>query len=140
MVEVIAQFQNITTNISNLTNNNQVVLRGQLVDKHTRCQHYHSKLDIIAIKYKCCREYYPCFKCHQELAEHKSEIFNKFELYSSSPEKVILCGNCYSELTFKEYSGTKTVESDSCEIQHCIQCKSLFNPKCSLHYDIYFDL
>ena len=31
---------------------------GLTVDNQTRCQHYHSVLDIIAIKFKCCDKFY----------------------------------------------------------------------------------
>ncbi|KAK6464321.1 hypothetical protein DFJ63DRAFT_283969 [Scheffersomyces coipomensis] len=123
--------------------NNNISLKGKLIDKHTRCQHYYSKLDIIALKYKCCRVYYPCFQCHLELIDHNVEKFNVTDL--AMGEKVVLCGNCYSELTFKEYSEAKVKSSiseneDICYIQTCIKCNSQFNPNCSLHYELYFDL
>ena len=44
---------------------------GSLVDNETRCIHYHTFLDIIAIKFKCCEKYYPCYQCHNEqIAKH----------------------------------------------------------------------
>lgn len=33
-------------------------VHGISVDDKTRCEHYHSLLDIIAIKFKCCGKYY----------------------------------------------------------------------------------
>ena len=42
------------------------LIKGKPVDKQTRCEHYQSELDIIAIKFKCCNDYYPCFSCHAE--------------------------------------------------------------------------
>ena len=27
-------------------------------------------LDVIAIKFKCCNKYYPCYKCHEEHESH----------------------------------------------------------------------
>lgn len=39
---------------------------GATIDNETRCTHYHTPLDIIAIKFKCCDKYYPCYKCHNE--------------------------------------------------------------------------
>lgn len=43
---------------------------GSVIDKETRCTHYHSFLDVIAIKFKCCNKYYPCYKCHEEHESH----------------------------------------------------------------------
>ena len=34
---------------------------GDVIDSETRCTHYHSELDIIAIKFYCCDTYFPCF-------------------------------------------------------------------------------
>jgi hypothetical protein len=32
---------------------------GKTVDEHTRCVHYATELDIIAIRFACCDRYYP---------------------------------------------------------------------------------
>ncbi len=32
----------------------QIIVKGKLVDDQTRCVHYRSTLDVIAIKFKCC--------------------------------------------------------------------------------------
>ena len=42
---------------------------GKTVDEHTRCEHYATELDIIAIRFACCDRYYPCHHCHSEWAE-----------------------------------------------------------------------
>lgn len=99
---------------------------GQTVDNETRCIHYHSQLDIIAIKFKCCKKYYPCYECHKEAEIHTPQVWSVVE----HDQKAILCGVCKHELTIKEYlnSGNK-----------CISCKSNFNPGCSLHYHLYFE-
>lgn len=34
---------------------------GSLIDTETRCRHYFTEEDIIAIKFKCCNKYYPCY-------------------------------------------------------------------------------
>ncbi|ODV77654.1 uncharacterized protein CANTADRAFT_319500 [Suhomyces tanzawaensis NRRL Y-17324] len=103
---------------------------GSLVDRNTRCAHYHSVLDIVAIKFRCCGTYYPCYKCHHECTkdDHEPLRWSKKELKDF---KVILCGNCYSELTFHQYSGGSAT---------CILCRANFNPKCALDYDIYFEM
>ena len=56
-------------------------------------------LDIIAIKFKCCEKYYPCYQCHEETADHPAQIWNKDEWNI----KAILCGVCKTELTINDY-------------------------------------
>lgn len=115
--------------INSATTNQPVKLSGQLVDNQTRCSHYHSPLDIIAIKFKCCNTYYPCYQCHSH--NHSSTVrWNKSDLFEHS-ELVILCGCCYHELTFQEYTSNNNL---------CLYCHEHFNPGCSLHYDLYFDI
>ncbi len=99
---------------------------GKSVDNQTRCVHWHSDLDIIAIKFKCCDKYYPCFSCHEEEADHKHQVWPK----SDFDEKAILCGVCGNELSIKDY-----MESDNT----CPHCQSSFNPGCSNHYHLYFE-
>lgn len=102
-------------------------LKGKLVDTFTRCSHYHSELDIIAIKFKCCDTYYPCFQCHEEEANHKHQIWDKSEFN----ELAILCGNCKQEMTVNQY-----LSSDA----KCPFCEAAFNPKCQNHYHLYFEM
>lgn len=99
---------------------------GQTVDNQTRCQHWHSDLDVIAIKFKCCEKYYPCFSCHEEEADHKSEVWAKADFDT----KAILCGVCGTELTVNEYQTSGNT---------CPKCNAAFNPGCSKHYHLYFE-
>lgn len=101
-------------------------LKGLLVDDETRCEHYHSELDIIAIKFKCCGIFYPCYECHTACEDHPAEQWERAEF----EEKAIICGNCKELLTISEYLNTDT----------CPHCKAKFNPKCSNHYHLYFKL
>ena len=104
-----------------------IIVHGHTLDDNTRCVHYHSALDIIAIKFKCCGEYYPCYQCHEEKADHPAVTWNKDEYET----KAILCGVCKNELTIERYmqSGNQ-----------CICCNALFNPNCSRHYHLYFEV
>jgi uncharacterized CHY-type Zn-finger protein len=102
------------------------MVKGKLLDDQTRCEHYHSALDVIAIKFKCCNEYYPCYECHQELANHPAKVWSKIEF----EEKAILCGGCKNELTINEYLTSENV---------CQYCQAKFNPNCKKHYALYFD-
>ena len=99
-------------------------MRGA-VDLENRCEHYALPLDIVAIKFPCCGEYYPCYECHENLADHKAERWKRFDV------PAILCGVCKSELLIEEYL---------CGDFSCPHCQSLFNPGCKNHFALYFDL
>ncbi|RYL95029.1 hypothetical protein EWI07_03100 [Sporolactobacillus sp. THM7-4] len=103
-----------------------IEVKGIDVDQQTRCVHYHTERDIIAIKFKCCGTYYPCYKCHDALSDHPTERWRRDEFN----QKAILCGSCGSELTIEEYLSCRST---------CPKCGASFNPGCALHYSLYFD-
>jgi uncharacterized CHY-type Zn-finger protein len=103
------------------------VVYGKPVDQQTRCVHWHSALDIIAIKFKCCGKYYPCYSCHQETCDHPSVLWPASQL----DEKAVLCGACGHEMTIREYQ--------HCE-NSCPACASAFNPGCKSHEHFYFEM
>lgn len=103
----------------------KVKIYGNILDDETRCSHYQSSLDVIAIKFKCCGRYYPCYQCHEEAAGHKAQVWEESEW----DQTAILCGVCKTELTINEY-----MHSGNC----CPKCNTGFNPKCSTHYHLYF--
>jgi len=103
-----------------------IIIKGKTIDEQSRCAHYHSALDIIAIKMKCCNEFYSCIHCHEEEAGHSAEVWSKKEFSI----KAILCGVCKNELTIKQY-----LESN----YECPFCKAAFNPGCSNHNHFYFE-
>jgi uncharacterized CHY-type Zn-finger protein len=90
------------------------------------CAHYHSELDIVAIKFACCEHYYACCICHQELAAHPIKRWPVDAFHT----KAILCRRCGVEHTIEEYLHSK---------MRCMNCSSPFNPNCKLHWNIYFD-
>src|SRR3712207_9422553 len=94
---------------------------GVDVDGETRCAHYHGARDIIAIKFKCCGEWFPCFECHSELAAHPAEVWPTCEF----DVPAVLCGACGDQLSIREY-----LDSDSA----CPRCARQFNPGCANHY------
>ncbi|WP_062051423.1 CHY zinc finger protein [Bacillus sp. JCM 19034] len=100
---------------------------GLKIDKETRCIHYHSEKDVIAIKHRCCLMYYACIECHNELAGHKSTLWKKEEFH----EKAVFCGACQTELTILAYLQAGF---------HCPNCNHPFNERCELHYRYYFEL
>ncbi len=97
------------------------------VESQTRCAHYHSELDIIAIRFKCCGGWFPCFECHRETTEHLPEVWAMTE----RDEKAILCGGCGHQLTINEYFNCGAV---------CPNCERNFNLKCANHYELYFEI
>ena len=78
---------------------NALDVHGLNLDPQTRCLHYHSPLDIIAIKMKCCGHYYACKDCHEALADHPLEPWPHSELQ----QQAVLCGNCLTQLTINAY-------------------------------------
>jgi len=104
-----------------------LMVKGKVIDNQTRCSHYHTDLDIIAIKFKCCNIYYPCYTCHKESADHEAVTWPENEW----DKKAILCGVCSHELTVKEYMASNNT---------CPLCQSSFNPNCKKHYDLYFSM
>ncbi|MFC7456258.1 CHY zinc finger protein [Brachybacterium sp. GCM10030267] len=102
------------------------VVHGPTADAQTRCIHYGTALDVIAIRFACCGEYYPCHLCHEETAGHASFPWPA----GSRGEQAILCGVCWSELTIDEY-----VESSN----RCPRCGAGSNPGCALHHHMYFE-
>jgi uncharacterized CHY-type Zn-finger protein len=100
-------------------------VRGVSVDAQTRCAHYNSLVDVIAIKMKCCGTYFACKECHDALADHPLEPWPREE----RAERAILCGACGSELPIAEYLDSAT---------RCPVCATPFNPHCSDHHEYYF--
>jgi len=101
-------------------------VHGRTVGDKTRCAHYNSELDIIAVKFKCCGLYYPCYECHREAAGHEAVRWPA----ADRGEKAVLCGACRNELTIEEYLSCGHV---------CPFCGARFNPGCSSHRHLYFD-
>jgi uncharacterized CHY-type Zn-finger protein len=95
------------------------------LDCQTRCAHYNSTLDIIAIKMKCCGLYYACKDCHDALANHAIEVWPRDEW----DKPAVLCGACGTELSIRQY-----LECSN----ECPACQARFNPGCRSHYHFYF--
>jgi uncharacterized CHY-type Zn-finger protein len=100
-------------------------VRGVDLDAETRCAHYHSALDIIAIKMKCCGVYYACKDCHNALAGHPITVWPRAEWAQSA----VLCGACGHEMSIDQYMASS---------YQCPDCNAAFNPGCRNHYQFYF--
>ena len=97
---------------------------GKTVDDQTRCEHYSTELDIIAIRFACCDRYYPCHLCHSECTAHRAQQRPREQWH----RKAILCGNCWIELTVEAYLG----------VSACPDCAAPFYPRCAAHADFHF--
>ncbi|MGI8959835.1 MAG: CHY zinc finger protein [Bryobacteraceae bacterium] len=104
-----------------------VEVRGVNLDAETRCAHYHTPLDIIAIKMKCCGVYYACKDCHEALAGHGIQVWPQNEWM----QKAVLCGRCRTELRIGDYMASE---------HRCPACGAEFNAGCGNHYHFYFEL
>ncbi|HEY5881721.1 MAG TPA: CHY zinc finger protein [Nakamurella sp.] len=100
------------------------VVLGRTVDDQTRCAHYSGPTDVIAIKFKCCGSYYPCFECHRECAGHPARQWPADEW----AERAILCGVCRTEHPIRTYLN----------VLSCPACHADFNERCRLHRHLYF--
>lgn len=103
------------------------MVKGAGLDARTRCRHYAGALDIVAIRFACCGDYYACHLCHEELADHPPARWaaDRFEW------PAVLCGACGRELTVNEYL--------SCG-NRCTGCGARFNPDCARHRHLYFQV
>jgi uncharacterized CHY-type Zn-finger protein len=102
----------------------RIVVLGRTVDDQTRCIHYSGPTDVIAIKFKCCGSYYPCFECHRECTDHPARQWPADEW----DEVAIMCGVCRVEQSIRSYLG----------VQSCENCGADFNERCRLHRHLYF--
>jgi uncharacterized CHY-type Zn-finger protein len=98
---------------------------GSTIDDETRCIHYGTPVDVIAISFFCCRRYYPCHLCHAEAETHAPVRWPE----ARWNEPAILCGVCRSELSVTDYLA----------VSACPSCTAEFNEGCRLHSHLYFD-
>lgn len=103
-----------------------VPLRGVAVDGETRCAHYASPVDVVAMRFGCCGTYYPCFRCHEATTDHEARPWpgDRFD------EPAVLCGACGDRLTVRAYLAAEDA---------CPSCAAGFNPGCRTHHDRYFE-
>ncbi|MFD1569354.1 CHY zinc finger protein [Halorubrum laminariae] len=104
-----------------------VPLRGVAVDHETRCAHWNSAVDVVALRFGCCGTYYPCDACHDAATDHTAEPWprDRFD------EPAVLCGRCRARLSVRAYLDTDDA---------CPRCGVAFNPGCRAHADRYFDI
>jgi uncharacterized CHY-type Zn-finger protein len=99
-------------------------VHGQTVDDQTRCVHYRSAVDVVAIQFHCCRRFYPCYQCHAQAEPHPATQWPADEW----GHPAILCGVCRATISIRSYQA----------IHACPRCTAPFNDACALHADFYF--
>ncbi|HEX4080425.1 MAG TPA: CHY zinc finger protein [Rhizomicrobium sp.] len=102
-------------------------IHGVQTDSETRCVHYRTPLDVIAIRMKCCGVYYACKDCHDALAGHAIQLWSA----SERDEIAVLCGVCGTEMTIRQYLECAGV---------CPACAAPLNPGCRHHHHFYFEV
>lgn len=102
------------------------VVAGRPVDEQTRCVHWNSPLDVVAIEFACCRRLFPCRECHDETADHPAATWPA----GSDGVAAVLCGVCRTRMTIGAYLACG---------DRCPTCGAGFNPGCRLHHHRYFD-
>ncbi|WP_435096561.1 CHY zinc finger protein [Halarchaeum sp. P4] len=100
-------------------------VRGVDVDAETRCVHYDTDRDVVAIRAACCDTYYPCHACHDTLTDHDWRVIPR----DAFDDPAVLCGACGATLTVREYADC----DDACPV-----CGRAFNPGCKRHWGRYF--
>ncbi|MER7443546.1 CHY zinc finger protein [Micromonospora avicenniae] len=101
-------------------------IHGKTVDDQTRCVHYATPVDVVAIKFACCLRYYPCHLCHEETTNHSASQWP----VDQRGQHAVFCGVCRTELTVEEYLA----------VDSCPNCHAAFNERCRLHTHLYFQV
>jgi uncharacterized CHY-type Zn-finger protein len=101
-------------------------VHGLDLDPETRCAHWRSPRDIIAIRMRCCGAWYACRDCNDAVADHPAEVWPR-ETWDTP---AILCGACGTQLSIAAYMAC----GDACP-----SCAAPFNPGCRTHYHLYFE-
>ncbi|MGC8667615.1 MAG: CHY zinc finger protein [Chthonomonadales bacterium] len=101
---------------------------GVGVQCDTRCVHFHSPRDVVAVRFFCCNAFYACRLCHDALADHPIALWPR---QTASTEPVLLCGVCGTMMSLDEYLSAPS---------RCPICAAAFNPGCLGHLHLYFQL
>ena len=118
-----------------------VPLRGVAVGPETRCAHWASEFDVVALRFGCCGVFSPCYACHVEATDHDPDPWPRARF----DDPAVLCGVCGTTLSARTYlagdsegrspSGSRAKPDDDT----CPACGAEFNPGCRRHRDRYFE-
>ncbi len=84
------------------------------------CCHYDGPLDVVRNMCATCGRYWECYLCHAEAADHP---FGRMPIDAPFSTQ---CGSCGGVMAYGH--------------ERCSHCGQGFNPGCSLHAHIYYDL
>ena len=106
------------------------VVHGVGLERHTasRCAHWQSELDVLALLAPCCSKFYACASCHDACEEH---ALVPWADDTPLETKALLCGVCQSRIAIIDYM-------DPSRPSVCPACSAGFNPGCKTHWNIYF--
>ena len=111
---------------------------GQAIDDQTRCVHWISPRDVVAIKMHCCQRFYPCYSCHQQQTDtqqHSHTVWPRAEW----KHPAVMCGACKSLLSVYQYVSVYRSDGAGCASDpRCPHCKAEWNPGCGKHLHLYF--
>jgi uncharacterized CHY-type Zn-finger protein len=141
------------------------VVRGVAVDGATRCAHYRTDRDVVAIRFACCDAFYACFDCHATVTDHDAGRLPADRLDEPSV-RCGACGTVHAARTYLQVLGVGTAtrgdravdgdpasgpvgerpdpdpesesESNSNPDPRCPACDAGWNPGCAGHADRYF--
>lgn len=102
------------------------LVRGVEIDGDTRCAHYDTDRDVVALRFGCCETYFSCHRCHAALTDHEALPWprDRFD------EPAVRCGVCGAAMTPPTYLGADHA---------CPACDAPFNPGCANHAHLYFE-
>ena len=100
---------------------------GLGLDAQGRCSHYNAEVDVVALEMACCRKLYACIHCHEALADHPAQRWPRERLH----EARVLCGACGTLHSAETYLAAAS---------HCPACGAGWNPRCSLHHPLYYEM
>ena len=110
---------------------------GQAIDEQTRCVHWHSPRDIVAIKMRCCGRFYPCLSCHQQQTDSPQHTHSPWP-HSEWKHEAVKCGACKCLLTITEYVCVYGTSGERTSDPRCPHCNAAWNPGCAKHIHLYF--
>lgn len=96
------------------------ILRLWIGAEAVGCPHYNGPLDMVRNMCATCGRYWECYLCHAEAADHP---FGRMPIDAPFSTQ---CGSCGGVMAYGH--------------ERCSHCGQGFNPGCSLHAHIYYDL
>ena len=96
----------------------------------SRCAHWHSELDVLALQSSCCGKFYACASCHDECEDHPLQPWPADTPLDTEAQ---MCGVCRQRISILAYINGP--DPPACPNP---QCRAPMNPGCKLHWPLYF--